>query len=422
MKHAKVSRAWRPGSARKRARGRTATGIWSALLFNVCLLLLPAASATAIFLIARDQLYAYEYSEQGARAVRARVERLAGGLILLDFDRTRQWDDLVAMELIGGDVEAARGFVLSARQMLPARDVSQLNRRASGNASDAEIELAALDLLTPGTRARYESTVPLLARRSASGAGQHREPEAPLGDQRDFEILARAMLAEGDADPVQFTLTGFGLGLAGEFTPRMAAGAAAVITSSRRQDFPPQVHDEIATLLSAAMPVAQFRREALASAEGEDAGDYPNAAAAFRAAVEPERAEAVKAALDEIGAMAEATSVPGASTLLTHAISLRDLPRLRLIAQAAGDRAVAVAKRLPRDGHLARAARGDLSFTRELTIAVATAAVAMAALAIIALWSAFQAGLRLWQRRARDEEEVGGGELVDTFRPWRPLN
>ena len=39
------------------------------------------------------------------------------------------------------------------------------------------------------------------------------------------------------------------------------------------------------------------------------------------------------------------------------------MPRLRLIAQAAGDRAAAAAKRLPRDGRLLAAARGELIST-----------------------------------------------------------
>ena len=36
-----------------------------AFVFNVCLLLLPLAAATAFMIVNRDQLYAYEYSEAG---------------------------------------------------------------------------------------------------------------------------------------------------------------------------------------------------------------------------------------------------------------------------------------------------------------------------------------------------------------------
>ena len=86
-------------------------------------------------IIARDHLYAYEYSEAGARLIAARVEKLNADLIQLDFDRQRQWDDLVAMELMARDIAAARGFLLSARSMLPAaRPPSSINRCAKRTA------------------------------------------------------------------------------------------------------------------------------------------------------------------------------------------------------------------------------------------------------------------------------------------------
>jgi hypothetical protein len=101
-----------------------------ALAFNFCMFVLPVAGSAALLVIGRDQLYAYEYSEAGARAIRTRVERLNGDLIQLDFDRLRQWDDLVALELMGDDVAAARGFLLSGGGMLPSRRRRARGRRA----------------------------------------------------------------------------------------------------------------------------------------------------------------------------------------------------------------------------------------------------------------------------------------------------
>jgi len=419
MKHVGSSRAWR--SARPRHTPSKSLGALSALIFNICLVALPIAGAASLFVIARDQLYAYELSPAGQRAVRNRVERLAGELILLDFDRHRQWDDLIAMELINGDVAAARGFLLSARRMLPPREANQLDHRVNGGADDADIELAALELLTPGTRARYEATVPLLSRRSASGVGDRRDLDSVLGDQRDFELLARATLGDSSADPVHFTLTGLGLGLGGEFTPRMQAGASALIIAARRQDYPSAFGDEINALITAALPVDRFRTNAITGADGGDSGAYANAAAAFSASLIPDRVATLKEALDEIGVMSEASSVAGASVLLTHAESLRDIPRLRLVAQAAGDRAIAAAKGLPRDGRLARAARGDLTFTRDLSLYAAAAGLAALGLIALVLLAGFRAAQQLIAsyKTERDED---GGELVETFtETWRPL-
>jgi hypothetical protein len=76
LKHARVSRAWRP--ERAQTRRRTLNGALIALAFNLCMFALPVAGAAALLVVARDHLYAYEFSDAGARAIRTRVERLNG--------------------------------------------------------------------------------------------------------------------------------------------------------------------------------------------------------------------------------------------------------------------------------------------------------------------------------------------------------
>lgn len=419
MKHAKPTRAWRPVRANTNGQDAPA-GVLTAFAFNLCLFFLPLAAATAIAVISRDHLYAYEYSEAGARAVSTRVERLNGKLIQLDFDRQRQWDDLVAMELMAGDVSAARGLLLSAPGMLPGRVANQI-RREAGNGGDAEIERAALELLTPGTRSRYVATVPLLSRRAASGAGERRDPggQVALGAERDFELMARAMLAAPESDALQFVLTGFGLGLAGEFTPQMTRGAASLLTASRRDDFPPTLDNEAALFVASALPMTTFRAAAIAGAGAGDPGAYANASAAFREALAPEQARALMQTLADIGEVGDATSIGGAASLLAHATSFSDLPRLKLLAQAAGDRAAAAAKRLPRDGELLKAARGELTITRDLAGALAGVGLALIGLLGLLGWMAYRFGRRVW---ARMNDEDYSGELVDiSANNWRPL-
>ena len=181
MKHAKPSRAWRPIPAQGGQHGAP-LGVLTAFAFNLCLFFLPLAAATAIAVISRDHLYAYEYSEAGARAVANRVERLNGALIQLDFDRQRQWDDLVAMELMAGDVGAARGLLLSAPGMLPGRAANQV-RREAGNGGDPETERAALELLTPGTRALHGRAAAVAPRRRRAADAL---PQVVVGDERDL--------------------------------------------------------------------------------------------------------------------------------------------------------------------------------------------------------------------------------------------
>ncbi|MEQ1618274.1 MAG: hypothetical protein ABL883_08020 [Terricaulis sp.] len=383
-----------------------------AFIFNLCLLLAPLSAAAAYLIIARDNLYAYELSPAGARIVAARVERLNGQLIQLDYDRERLWDDLVAMELMAEDVAAARGFLLSARGMLPARSTAAMARSLSPEASDAEIEQAALQLLTPSTRARYEEVVPLLSK-NASSTTAAGPPATGAGERENFELMARALEAQPETDPLQFVLTGVRLGLAGELGPRAAEGAAVLIDAARRDDYPLGLEADVATLLAQAAPVGAFRSAALVSAGAGDPGAFATAGPAFTAAIDAAAMARAKEILTRIGAMSEASSHNGAVALLTHASGLRDLPRLQLVAQGAGDRVAAAAKRLQRDGSLLAAARGELTITRDLVAAIAVAALALLGLVAIVAVKSYRAGRKLWSR-ARDDDyaadlvELGG--------------
>ena len=107
-----------------------------------------------------------------------------------------------------------------------------------------------------------------------------------------------------------------------------------------------------------------------------------------------------------------------AVALITHATTLRDVAKLRLIAQAAGARASAAAKRLQRDGRLLDVARGQLTVTRELAAAMTVTVLAFLGLFAILGAKAFLAGRRLWLRINDDDDN----DLVDiSTRNWRPL-
>lgn len=386
----------------RRGGPRQSHGILSGLAFNLCLFLLPIAAAMALVVIARDQLYAYEYSETGARNIATRVARLNGELIQLDFDRQNQWDDLVAMELQANDLEAARGFLLSGGGMLPRRSANVLNRTA--DATDRELEVAAMQFLRPSTRQRYQDMV----------ARERQSPRvnAPIGDAQDFDLLARAMVDAPENDALQFILTGYAIGLAGDLSPRMQLGAGALLDASRREDYPQDFGVEVATLLTNSVSLETYRERA---ANGE-------ISAAFQAALSPAAVAQVRAMLDEVGLIGEATSRRGAAAMVTHARSIRDLARLRLVAQSAGDRAAAAAKRLPRDGRLLGAASGELTMNRDLMWALTAAAIALLGLIAILLAKLVQAMLGAWNRwREHDDYASDLVELGSANSSWRPL-
>jgi hypothetical protein len=424
MKHDTLSRGWLPvdahtvessETAAKRSPPRHRAGIFSALAFNICLIVFALASAVAFLVITRDHLYAYAYSDAGARVVAARVEKLNGALIQLDFDRERLWDDLIANELRPPhpDIAAARGFLLSAPGMLPDDEARQFQHQLPGNASDAQIEEAALDLLTPGTRARYEQTVPLLSRTGSSGLARPLNANEPtlVAGPAEFQTMAQAIVTEPDSDTLQFILTGFHLNLAGAFSPRMEEGMAVLLEAKDRPDYPPQFAAEVQSLMEASLRTQVFRQVALTHSQDEDAaGAFANSAPAFTAALDAPRVAAAKAVLDKLGAMSSACSRAGAAALITHAQSLRDLPRLLLIAEAARDRAAAAAKRLPRDGRLLAAARGQLTITKDLAISITVASIAFIGLLFVLSMMGWRAVRRTMHRLQDDEYEP---ELID---------
>lgn len=427
MKHAKPTRAWRPVRAhgyRPRRRDARPEGVWTALVFNLCLFLLPMAAAAAVIIVGRDQLYQYEYTDAAARSISARVERLNASLIQVDFDRQRQWDNLVAMELMDNDPSAARGFLLSGAEILPSQSATLLRRAAADGAGDAAIEVAALQLLLPGTRERYQASVRLLSLRPNSENAT--SPAPALGDPRDFELMARALLAEPETDSVQFILTGFSLGLAGEMSAPMSQGAAVLLAATRREEFPSALSDELHALLAAAMPMETFQRAAAVSAEdGGEPGDFENSSVAFAASVNREAASRVHALLAEVGDISAATSNTAAAIIITQAASLNDLSRLRLLAEASGDRVAAAAKRLPRDGRLLLAAHGELQFNRDLALAAGAMILAFAGIALVIgfqLAQAARAGIRRLNHEEDDDEDFYESELLEiSTNNWRPL-
>ncbi|MBL8546714.1 MAG: hypothetical protein JNL81_09620 [Hyphomonadaceae bacterium] len=396
-------------------------------MFNLCLFVLPMAGAAAVIVIARDHLYAYEYTPNGARSISRRVERLNASLIQTDFDRQRQWDNMVAMELMANDDSAARGFLLSGTEMLPPRTAAILRQAASEGAGDSAIEVAALQLLLPGTRERYQANVQLLSLRPNSETPGE-EPAETLGDPRDFELMARALLGAPETDPLQFVLTGFALGLGGDMSARMNEGAVALLAATRREDFPNDLSDELHILFAEAMPLETFRAAARVSAEERGApGDFDNASVAFAASINPQAAARVRAMLAEVGDISAATSAAAAATMLTQATTLSDFERLRLLAQTSGDRAAAAAKRLPRDGRLLLAARGELEFNRDLLLALGAVGLALAGLLFAVLSKLVQAA-RDGVRRLNhgdddfDHHDDYDSELLEiSTNNWRPL-
>lgn len=367
-------------------------GLWASALFNICMVVLPLAGAYAALVVTRDHLYTYAPTQGAARATREALDSIAARLPGAENKRDR-WDDYVATALMLGDIQAARGLMLSSRAMLGPGDASRINRAASG-AGDADIEAGALDLLTPGTRARYEARVPLLSRRaSVATTSVAAQPFIVVGDAADFEAAALEALNNPESDHLEFVLMGLGVVLAGQNPPEALAGASMLQAALAAERLPSELHAALAARAEAVLPRARFRTEVARRAAGGAPPDERNALLqdAFRGALAPAELERFHRLLSEIGAIGAAATPQGALMLLSRARGLGDLPRLRLIAETNPERGVAMARFAPREIPLPEAGRGQLRITTALAAPLAIAALAFVLLGFAALATTAQA-------------------------------
>jgi hypothetical protein len=385
-----------------------ASGALSALLLNACLFLAPFAGVNLARTLSNPAVFGFPPTDAARAATRSAVEALAARLTPQGLSRRRGWEELVARELREGDPHAARGFVLSARTMLGGGAAARINRTLDADPSDAEIAAAAGELLSNETRGVFLHAAGWMAQDDAAP-----DPDAFIayGAARELEQLAESWIAGRDRDHLALTLAALNAAFAEQISPDVARGAAA-LKDARRAG---RLHRRFAAALEAraraAFPEARLRA-ALAAAVNDPASlsdGGRSVARAFRASVEAAAFAPLAASLQDIGAMVSATSPRGAGRLLAQARGVEDLPRLRLVAQAGGDRAIAVAKRLPDGRALVRAAHGTTTWTSALIADVVTLislAVGMTAAAATVFANAIVRFFRYRPQRRRRVREA----------------
>ncbi|MET0183321.1 MAG: hypothetical protein ABW199_10585 [Caulobacterales bacterium] len=376
---------WRPDAPKR----RWTLGLWSSAIFHICLVVIPIAGAKAVSVVMGDKLYTYEATDSAKQQTRAALDALAEG-ILTTHDRRLEWDNKVAAALMAGDIAGARGLMLFSPNIVDPQGRTQILRDAGG-ASDAEIESGALNLLTPGTRARYATSVPLLARQtSAQSMVRPRAGAYVAGDVADFEAAAVADIENPQADHLRFVLMSQPIIRAGQMSPDALTGTAVLTAALNANAVRPEFRDALSALAEAALPRTRFREEAarrgVALQERGQALD-----AAYRATLTRDAVAAFDSALARIGKMGADAGGPGAINLLRHARRLDDLSKLGLIAATNPDRGAALARALPLSGALPLAGRGALDITPEFAIPAVIALIALLLIAFTALMTAAQA-------------------------------
>jgi hypothetical protein len=379
----------------------------SALALNAGLVLLAVSAAFVYAAASRPDVYGFDATPSALASTRRSVEDLARALTPADADRAPYWARLVLAELDAGDISAARGLLVAARVMLPARDAARLEAKLPAAPDDAAVAGAALAFLDPDVRVRFEGAALAPSKRGA----------LIVGAAGDLEQRARALQAGQTASDLDATLLALALAMREESDGPFQAGAATLLAAQRAGALSPALASYYRHLLGQALPGGPLS-VAIAEASQPGAGESFETALieAVRRRVDERGYAALRAGLSDLADILGAASPTGAVRLLDLADSANDVARLRLVALAAGEISVAVAKRgNPKD--LIDAAAGTWRLTSRDWIALAGFATALLVITLAGL-----AGIARALREARTQRTpapnlgADGDDLDATYR------
>lgn len=349
--------AARPRRRRGKA-SRIALGALTALVFNVSLFALPFVGAALFQTVTSGNLIDYTPTPATRADTKRALKAEAARFVRAGEDRRMTWNNLIARELGEGDIAAARGFVLSAPAILRGSDAAQIQRQVPREGGDRDYLNAAIPLIEPSyARQRFRAVI---------GSGESTSFDV-LGDAQETAAMAHRWRGGEGIDYVPFALGGATLGAPDAAPDDVRLGASVLKIAKNGARLSPEFASMLDAEVAAAIPPERLRSELDSVFQNREAVVDEGAAAAlaFTRAREPSAWAQLSADLRLIGATARATSPSGAAQLLAHARTSRDLEKLRLLADAGGERAVAIAKRTP-DRLILKSARGAIRWTDTL--------------------------------------------------------
>ncbi|WP_430402184.1 hypothetical protein [Hyphomonas sp.] len=345
-------------------------------------------------------------------------------------DKYKFWHDIVSRELTARDVTAARGFLMTAPQMLSRDEVKELMVAANAEVTgteDERIAMAALRKLPVDVSQRFAAALGSARNQNTlaeppeengedvpSEAATEEDPaaeeEAPVTEARFALLGTHADLAnhserwlEGDrVDKLVLKITGIGLAQAGQPDAEIETNirALSILKSARRsRRITPEFTEYLTDRLDDALPDAALK-PALEEAFAELATTkvrVERVRAAYKSAIDPHglaRLETDLAQIDRIGSL---TNPSAAVTLVEQVKDSADLRRVRLIAEAGGDRSVALVKQM--GPHALRIADTGVRWTRELVLQF----MGLTAAGLVMFWVTLSTFRRNFHRRPRLE-------------------
>lgn len=364
-----------------RSQSKRKIGWIPSTLFNIFILLIPFVSASIVLSGYNGVPHLNPVTAEVLADTRKSIDRAFSTLPSEAEDMRHEWASLISQKLDERNMSAARGFLLAAPQMLSPSDSRAILVAAEADpegSEDDRLLRAALLFVPSDIRVNYESSlrprglelVKLEEEESlgdpveladASLATQvpgastaqfasmtHTPAFSVLGTVEDLVSRSRDWMRGNRQRTFEMRLTGIAMA-----SPPSATGldketlvqAASVLKTAWRSD---RLQSQYARLfsqrLAAALP-EETLTENLELALSDIATLDVRAQKvqdAFARSLDTHATERLGPELQQIALISEVTSPRGALTLLEHVETSTDVSRARLLAQAGGDRAVAL--------------------------------------------------------------------------------
>lgn len=351
-----------------------------AVMFNSLLILLPVIGANTVRKAYEGVGVAEQPTIDAIMQTKDRIDHAFEELSPNEADRKLPfWQDKVQRALEEKDVDALRGYLISAPSMLGNDLGKQVRARAeaeSKGTNEERLIRAALQKM-PESVARaieYEIGLPQapITPQEAVVAVPEAIPEEIAGEEIGEVIEAgvrpeldwrfRLLGSYGDlaamsqrwfggdwSESIVFKLTGIGLvqqGISDGFSDSHIRAVSIVKSASRSKRLTPQFTEYLEALTGAAVP-QDVLMPAVEAVLGEVATTDVRGARvrdAFAKSIDPAGLKRLEVDLEQIDKIATLTSPAATLTLLSVAEDGTDLRRARMLAEAGGMQAVALVK------------------------------------------------------------------------------
>jgi hypothetical protein len=387
------------------------SGWMQAVVFNSLLILMPVIAAQSLSMAFSGESFSDSPTIESIDQTRRNIDETFVSITPRNGgDKYKFWHDIVERELTDMDVAAARGFLLAAPQMLDRESVRELEADSSGvklDRPDDRLAAAALRKLpldiglkfekaqaSAGPRSQPSSSAIVEDAESSDDAMATETPEA-AGDQPEVTVSGNARPSDrrfvllgtfadlsnnserwlrGDrVDPITLKITALAL-IGAEGSDGVSDGnirAASILKSARRaRRMTPEFTAYMKGQLNKALP-DDVLQPALEEALGELATTsvrVDRVRSAYLSSIDTDGLQQLEKDLSQIDRIGMLTSTPAAITLIEHVKDSSDLRRARLLAEAGGDRSVALVKQ---DGPGAlRIADTGIKWTQQLMLQV----------------------------------------------------